>query len=267
MATLSILISRFVVFAGIAATSAVAHADALQSIRERGSLIAAIDVSYPPFGKLDAAAIESGSDVETARLLAKDMGVKLKIVPVSGAARVPFLLSNKVDVVIASFSITEERKKVVDYSLPYAVDYLVVAAPKSTAVSQISDLAGKSIAVTRGTTADIELTGALQKKGITANVVRYEDEATTNTAVITGQQDIFAASLSTVQSLEERSPEKSIAIKFNLANYPLAIGIRKNEPALKAWIDAWVKAGMKNGKLNKIFVTYFGQSLPTDLAN
>lgn len=244
-----------------------AKADELQAIKERGVLNVAVDVSYPPFGMLDQKAGETGSDIETARLLARDLGVKLKVVPVSGAARVPFLLSNKVDLVIASFSITEERKKVVDYSLPYAVDFLVVAGPKSAPVGKISDLSGKTIAVTRGTTADIELTKAVRADNVNANIVRYEDEATTNTAVVTGQQDLFAASLATEKSLAAQNPGKTLDVKFNLANYPLAIGIRKNEPALKAWLDNWVKANMKNGALNKIFVTYFGQELPGNMIN
>ena len=107
---------------------------------------------------LDAQAKETGSDVETARLLAEDMGIPAEIVPVSGANRVPFLLSRKVDMVIASFSITADRKKVIAYSEPYGVIPVVISAPKSAAIKTAADLAGKSIAVARGTTAYIELT-------------------------------------------------------------------------------------------------------------
>lgn len=265
MKAITLNVLRVAMMFAVTALSVQAHANALDDIKKRGELVAAIDVSYPPFGKIDATAGESGSDVDTARLLAQDLGVKLKIVPVSGAARVPFLLSNKADVVIASFSVTEERKKVVDYSLPYAVDYLVVASDKTNAISQVGDLAGKSVAVTRGTTADIELTKSLKASSVSANVVRYEDEATANTAVVTGQQDIIAASLSTVQELQKQVPAKNIEIKFNMAHYPLAIGLRKQEPELKAWLDAWVTTNVENGKLDKIFVQYFGQSLPADL--
>ena len=73
-------------------TLPVAAADTLQTIRDRGRILVAIDISHPPYGMLDDKAQETGSDVETAKLLAKDLGVKLEIVPVSGANRVPFLL-------------------------------------------------------------------------------------------------------------------------------------------------------------------------------
>src|SRR5919206_4915678 len=139
-------------------TLPVAAADTLQTIRDRGRILVGIDISHPPYGMLDDKAQETGSDVDTAKLLAKDMGVKLEIVPVSGANRVPFLLSKKVDVVIASFSITDERKRVINFSKPYGVIPVVIVAPESEKIKQASDLAGKSVAVARGTTADIELT-------------------------------------------------------------------------------------------------------------
>jgi len=138
--------------------SVVAAPDTLQTIRDRGRILVAIDISHPPYGMLDEKTQETGSDVETAKLLAKDLGVQLEIIPVSGANRVPFLLSKKADIVIASFSITDERKKVINYSKPYGVIPVVIAAPASEKITQASDLAGKSIAVARGTTADIELT-------------------------------------------------------------------------------------------------------------
>ena len=163
------------------------------AIKSRGKVLIAIDVSHPPYGMLDAQAKETGSDVETARLLAEDMGIPAEIVPVSGANRVPFLLSRKVDMVIASFSITADRKKVIAYSEPYGVIPVVISAPKSAAIKTAADLAGKSIAVARGTTADIELTRIVKEGGGAASIVRYEDEATTNTAVATGQQNLLAA--------------------------------------------------------------------------
>ena len=89
----------------------------------------AIDLGVPPYGMKDAALKSTGSDVETARLLAQDLGVELEIVPTTGANRVPFLQTNKADIVISSMSITPERQKVVDFSVPYAAILAVVGAP------------------------------------------------------------------------------------------------------------------------------------------
>ncbi|MCX5579295.1 transporter substrate-binding domain-containing protein [Kaistia terrae] len=241
---------------------ATAHADTPAQIKERGTLRVAVDIGHPPYGMLDAQAQATGSDIETAKLLADDLGVKLEVVPVSGANRVPFLLANKADVVIASFSITAERKKVVNYSKPYGVIPVVIAAPKAVAITSTADLAGKNIAVARGTTADIELTRALKEAGASASIVRYEDEATTNTAVATGQQDVFSAALSTANSVAEQNANKGLEVKLTLAAYPMAIGLRKNDAELKTWVDEWVVANLANGKLNQIYVKYFNQNLP-----
>lgn len=242
-----------------------ASAETPAGIKQRGKLLVAIDVSHPPYGMLDAQAKETGSDVETAKLLAQDLGVPLEVVPVSGANRVPTLLAGKVDVVIASFSITPERKKVVDYSIPYGVIPVVVSAPKSMAIKGAADLAGKSIAVARGTTADIELTRTIKDAKVAANIVRYEDEATANTAVATGQQDILAAALSTANAVAEQNPGKQLEVKIEMAAYPMAVGLRKSDPELKAFVNEWVAANLKNGKLNDIYKKYFGQSLPENL--
>jgi polar amino acid transport system substrate-binding protein len=259
---------RLALALGLAALlpAAAQAADTLDTIKQRGKILVAIDVSHPPYGMLDGKAQETGSDVETARLLAKDLGVALEVVPVSGANRVPFLLSGKADIVIASFSITEERKRVVDYSKPYGVIPVVIAAPESEAIAKPEDLAGKTVAVARGTTADIELTKAL-KPVSGASIVRYEDEATTNTAVATGQQSILAAALSTANSVRDANPGKKLAIKITMNAYPMAVGLRKKDPELKAWVDGWVATNLKNGQLNGIYQKYFGQSLPPEMTN
>lgn len=251
-------------FLALLAGSSTAMADALAAIKARGAILVAVDVSHPPYGMLDANAKNTGSDIETAQLLADDLGVKLEVVAASGANRVPFLISNKVDVVIASFSVTEERKKVIDYSKPYGVIPVVVAGPEGETVASAADLAGKTIAVARGTTADIELTRVVKESGTSVNIVRYEDEATTNTALATGQQKFIAAALSTANSLADQNP--GLSVKFEMAAYPMAVGLRQNQPELKAALDEWVLANLKNGKLNTIYEKYFHQSLPADMA-
>lgn len=234
-------------------------------IRSRGKILVAIDVGHAPYGMLDANAKETGSDVETARLLAKDLGVALEIVPVSGANRVPYLMSGKVDAVIASFSVTEERKKVIDFSRPYGVIPVVVSAPKTIEIATTAELAGKDIAVARGTTADIEVTKLLKTDGVKANIVRYEDEATAISAIATGQQDLLAAALSTANEVAELNPGKALEVKVEMAAYPMAIGLRKTDPALKEWIDQWVGDNLKNGELNTVYAKYFHQDLPKSL--
>jgi len=245
-------------------TALTASADTLDTIRQRKKILVAVDIGAPPYGMLDAQARQSGSDVETARLLAKDLGVALEIVPVTGPNRVPFLLTKKADVVLASFSVTDERRKVIDFSDPYGVIPVVVGGPAKAPLKTFADLSGKTIAVTRGTTSDQELTrGAKEVSGI--NIVRYEDDATTNTAVSTGQQDYLAAAISVIPAVKKANPSRDLELKFVMKTFPYAIGLRKGDTALKSWLDGWVKANLQNGKINEIYKQYFGISLPADM--
>jgi polar amino acid transport system substrate-binding protein len=241
-----------------------ALSDTLDTIKQRKKILVGVDIGAPPYGMLDAQAKQTGSDVEAARLLAKDMGVELEIVPVSGPNRVPFLLTRKADIVMASFSITDERKKVINFSEPYGVVPVVVAGPAKATLKGFSDLSGKTIAVTRGTTSDQELTkGVKEIPGV--NIVRYEDEATTNTAVSTGQQDYLAAAPSVIPAVKKANPTRDLEPKFTMKAYPYAVGLRKDDTALKAWIDGWVKTNLKNGKFNEIYKRHFGMSLPDEM--
>jgi polar amino acid transport system substrate-binding protein len=246
------------------AVSTSAWSDTLDTIKQRKKILVGVDIGAPPFGMIDAQAKQAGSDVEAARLLAKDLGVELEIVPVSGPNRVPFLLSKKADIVMASFSITDERKKVINFSEPYGVVPVVVAGPAKAQVKGFGDLSGKTIAVTRGTTSDQELSRGVKEIG-GVNIVRYEDEATTNTAVSTGQQDYLAAAPSVIPAVKKANPSRDIENKFTMKAYPYGVGLRKDDVALKAWIDGWVKTNLKNGTFNEIYKRHFGMSLPEEM--
>lgn len=248
----------------LAGVSAAAWSDTLDTIKQRKKVLIAVDIGAPPYGFLDTAAKQAGSDIEAAQLLAKDLGVELEVVPVSGPNRVPFLLTKKADLVMASFSITDERRKVIDFSEPYGVVPIVVAGPKAAVLKGFADLSGKNVAVTRGTTSDQELARGT-KEVADVRIVRYEDDATTNTAMATGQQDYLAAAPSVIPAVKKANPARDIEIKFVMKSFPYGVGLRKDDAALKAWVDAWVKTNLKNGKFNEIYKRHFGMSLPEEM--
>ena len=94
----------------------VANADALDDIKKAGKIRIAIDLGVPPYGMTDDKMQPTGSDVETAKPLAKDWGVEFELVPTTGASRIPSLQTGKADLVISTLSITPERAKVIDFS-------------------------------------------------------------------------------------------------------------------------------------------------------
>ena len=134
--------------------AAAAHADVLDDIMKAKKIRISTDMAIPPAGMMDGNMQPIGSDVETAKLLAKDWDLQIEWVSTTGATRIPNVNTGKADVIISTLSVTPERAKVIDFSKAYAVLQSVVGAPKSASIKDWADLKGKSVTVTRGTTQD-----------------------------------------------------------------------------------------------------------------
>ena len=89
-------------------------------IIKRGKVVIAIDTTVPPYGMMDSSNQPTGIDVEVANLIGKNLKVPVEFVTVNSPGRIPALLSNRVDMVVAIFSITAERALQVAFSIPYA---------------------------------------------------------------------------------------------------------------------------------------------------
>lgn len=242
----------------LVAAAGAAQADLLDNIRQAKKLRVAIELALPPYGMTNDKMQPYGSDVETAQLIAKDLGVELEIVPATGPTRIPFLQTNKADLAIATLSISPERAKVIDFSTPYSVVQIVVAAPKSMPIKGYADLAGKSIAITRGNVQEMEL----MQKAVGAQIVRYDDDATLVTAGVSGQAPIVSTATTLLQAIQTKNPSREMETKFVVKEFNLGIGMRKDEPKLLAWVNDWVKTNRANGKLNAIFKKYHNSELP-----
>src|SRR3546814_10009726 len=121
-----------------------ATADALTDFQSRGVVRSVVDLGNPPFASSNAQCEPEGADIDTARLLAEGLGVEVEFVPVTGPNRVPFLQTGQADLVIASFSITPERARSVNFSIPHGALKLVIWAPKQAALRPMDELAGRS---------------------------------------------------------------------------------------------------------------------------
>jgi polar amino acid transport system substrate-binding protein len=235
-----------------------ANADALDDIKAAKKIRIAIDLGLPPYGMTDDKMQPTGSDVETARLLAKDLGVEFELVPTTGATRIPALQTGKADLVISTLSVTPERAKVIDFSVPYAPLRTVVAGVKSINIKSLADLDGKTIGTTRGTTHDTYLSQNVKN----AKIVRYEDDATTAQAFVSGQVDLFTTAELLLAPIAQKNPGRQLELKFVLETFKLAIGVKQGETRLLQTVSDWVKTNLKNGKLNEIYKKYHGNDLP-----
>jgi polar amino acid transport system substrate-binding protein len=239
-----------------------AHADALADIKKAGVIKIAIPQDFPPFGTVGTDLKAQGYDIDVAKLIAQDLGVKLQLVPVTSANRIPYLTTKKVDLVISSLGKNPEREKVIDFAGPYAPFYNGVFGQKNIAVKSAADLAGKTIAVTRGSIEDLELSKVAPSS---TTIKRFEDNNSTVSAFYSGQVNLIATGNVVAGSLSKHFSKKPLDTKFIIKNSPCYIGLNKGEAALQGKLNAIIKTAKSNGQLNRISVQWLGAPLPKQL--
>ncbi|WP_288423313.1 transporter substrate-binding domain-containing protein [uncultured Acinetobacter sp.] len=242
--------------------SSFAHADALADIKKAGVIKIAIPQDFPPFGTVGTDLKAQGYDIDVAKLIAQDLGVKLQLVPVTSANRIPYLTTKKVDLVISSLGKNPEREKVIDFAGPYAPFYNGVFGQKNIAVKSAADLAGKTIAVTRGSIEDLELSKVAPNS---TTIKRFEDNNSTVSAFYSGQVNLIATGNVVAGSLSKHFSKKPLDTKFIIKNSPCYIGLNKGEAALQGKLNAIIKTAKSNGQLNRISVQWLGAPLPKQL--
>src|SRR5689334_15556104 len=171
------------------------------------------EVTSPPFGILDKNNQPDGSEIATARQLAKDLGVELELVQVTAPQRIPALLAGRADVAISSLSITFDRAKTVMFAPPHGALSIVIAGPKKVNIKGAADMAGKKIGLTRATLEEATVP-PMAPSG--AQMVFFDDIAATLQALISGQVDAAGMSAFAAKSLADRNPRAEIENKFTV---------------------------------------------------
>ncbi|MDG0026206.1 transporter substrate-binding domain-containing protein [Trinickia sp. Y13] len=238
-----------------------AHADALDAIVKRGTLRVAVPADYPPFGSVGTDMKPQGYDIDMAALLAKSMKVKVELVPVNSANRIPYLQTDKVDLIISSLGKTPERAKVIDFSAAYAPYFQGVFGPADVNVKTPDDLAGKTVGATRGALEEIALTNMAPK----ATIRRFDDNNATIQAFLSGQVQLIAAGNVVAAAIIAKHPPRLPEMKFIIKDSPCYVGLAKNEPRLLAQVNAAIEAAKKDGELQAMSKKWLGQPLPANL--
>ena len=227
-----------------------AAAQTVDEIIKRGKVIVGVNTTTPIFGLVGSDGQPEGYDPDVARLVGKYLGVQVEFVPVTGANRLPFLLTNRVDMVIALFGITPERAQQIWFSMPYATEAATLVAPASRAVKTVDDLAGLRVGVPRGAMQDLILTPQAAAKKI--NLMRFDDEATALQALISGQIDVVGTGLLVNRTLNRNDPGKNYEVKIVLRPLHFGIGIRRGQIDLLQWLNTFVYTIKNNGELDAI---------------
>ncbi|HSV59249.1 MAG TPA: transporter substrate-binding domain-containing protein [Variovorax sp.] len=231
---------------------------ALDNILKSKTLKVAIPTDYPPYGSIDKTMTPVGLDIDMAKLVATKLGVKVELVPVTSANRIPYLQTKKADLVISTLGKNAEREKVIDFSAAYAPFFQGVFGPKNLKISSFADMAGKTVAVTRGAMEDQELNKVAPPN---VDYRRFEDNNATIAAFVSGQTQTLAASGAVAAQMIEKNPQINAEYKLLLKDSPCFIGIAKGEDALKAKVNEIVSAAKKDGTLDAMSKKWLGKGI------
>ena len=250
---------RTLLAAPLAAWAADARAQTVDALKKRGKLSIAVLIDDPPYGSVDEDGKPQGIDIDVARLLAQRMGVPLDMVTVTGPNRIPYLLTGKVDILAAALGIVPERAKIVTFSHPYSGFSTFLYGKKDVPMRSFADLKGLSIGVPRANTADLTIS---KKAPPGTEILRFDDDASVQQALLSGQVDAVSASVTSMPILEKLAGPGRFERKFDVQTQVNGIAVRPGQTELLAWVNDAVDAWMKDGQLAAIYRKWAGFDLP-----
>lgn len=225
-----------------------AAAQTVDEITKRGELVVAIDLTNPPWGFLDAQQEPAGFDPAFAKLVADRMGVKLRIERVTSPTRIPFLQSGRADLVISTLSVTAERARQVWFTTPYAPNPLILIAPKDKAYKSFEDLKGLRVAVPRGSPQDQTVT----RMAPGANIMRFDDDASAQQALMTGQADLLGGGMLVPAALNRMKPGQDYESKIVLNELFMSMAVRKGASDLHQYLNTFIFLVKQSGELDEL---------------
>ena len=237
------------------------HADELADITKSGVIKVGIFEDFPPFSSAGTDLKPQGYDIDVINALAKALNVKAELTGITGQNRIPSLTGHKLDLLV-SVGVSDERKKVVAFTAPYAPYSIDVMGPKALAVKAPADLAGKTVAVNRGTLEDTSLTAVAPAS---TDIQRFNDYNGVISAFLAGQVQLMVVGNDVGASVLAKHPAVEPESKFQLLNSPSAMAINKGEDKLQAKLDEALATMKKDGPLDAISKKWLFIPMPKDL--
>ncbi len=205
----------------------------LDDIKSSGTLKIGVFSDKNPFGYVDNNGEYQGYDVYFAKRLAEDLGTELELVPVEAASRVEFLETGKVDIILANFTVTDERAEKVDFALPYMKVALGVVSPDSAVITSADDLAGKKLIVVKGTTAETYFTENYPD----VELVKFDEYNEAYSSLQDGRGDAFSTDNTEVLAWAMQNPGFTVGIESLGSIDTIAPAVSKGNETLLTWIN------------------------------
>lgn len=233
--------------------------DDLMAIRQEGVLRVGVKSHAPPFSQKEGDRLV-GFDVAMAQAIASYMEVELKLVPLNSAQRVPFLHENKVDLVLATMTMTRSREEDVDFSIPYFQDGQSLICLKDSAIQSYQDLAGKAVGAVSGTTSLKNLPMVQPEAEVKSYVSANEAIA----AMLKGEIDAFSSDMLMLMGLKlNHADGEKLEIrggKFTVE--PYGVAMREGQSNLRDLVNEAIMVLWSSGTWSTIYEKWFAAESP-----
>ncbi len=246
-----IAIIAMVAFTGCTTTKE----NSLTRVKKAGVLKVGSDTTYPPFEWIDTKTGKAqGFDVDLANLIAKKLGVKAEIITTAWDGIIPALKSGKFDVIISAMTITPEREKEIDFSIPYYDSGQIIAVRKdNNTIKGPNDLSGKTVGVQTGTTGE-----EAAKKIPGVKIKEYPDIQYAFADLEKGRIDAVVNDFPVSAFYVKGHPDVKLVGKlFTVEHYGIAF--RKSDKALREAINKILKDIKSDGEYDQIYEKWFGK--------
>ena len=210
----------------------------LDEIKESGKIVIGVFSDKAPFGYIDENGKYQGYDVYFAERIAKDLDVEVEYVSTDPASRVEYAATGKVDIILANFTVTEERAEQVDFALPYMKVKLGIVSPDNALITDVDQLNGKQLIVVKGTTAETYF----EKNYPDVTLQKYDEYADAYNALLDGRGDAFSTDNTEVLAWAIQNPGFTVGIDALGNADTIAPAVQKGNTTLLDWLNNEIEA-------------------------
>lgn len=233
----------------------------LQKILDKGVFVLGLDDSFPPMGYRNDNNEIVGFDIDLAKEVTNRMGVTLKLQPIDWNAKEQELNTGNIDCIWNGFTITEDRKKVINFTDPYVNNDMVAVVRSNSPAKALADLSGKKVGLQAGSTAAEAVYGNEAFASSLDEVVEVKDNLTALMDLEIGGVDAVVLDLFVAIDNIERSGKDFRILDEHLAKEEYGIGFRKNDQALRDEVQKYLNEMAADGTMAKISTDWFGTDI------
>jgi putative glutamine transport system substrate-binding protein len=227
------------------------------AIKQAGVLKVGVKADVPGFGLLNTSTNQyEGFEIEIAKLLAKEIlgdASKIKFEPVTAKTRGPLLDNGELDMIIATFTVTDERKLTYNFSTPYYTDAVGMLVKKASGINSLADLDGKMIGVAQSATSRVAINTAAEAIGVKLEFGEFSTYPEIKAALDSGRVDVFSVDKSILNGYLD---SESVILRDEFSPQPYGVATKLSNKALADYVDDLIQKWLGDGTIPSLIAQF-----------